>query len=115
MPVINPTIIETGGVLTPTELTMTASDTFTYVPGRGQMLILRNTTGGALTPTILGSTASAAIAVPGFGTVNASAGIAVGSIAAGAIRVIPLDSRSNFLAGVISITGGTGLLASLLS
>ncbi len=33
-----------------TETTMTASDTFTYVAGGNQYLVLRNASAGALTP-----------------------------------------------------------------
>ena len=115
MPVIAQTTIATGGVITPTETTLTSSDTFVYTPGRGQMLLLRNTTAGALSPTITGSAASAANVVAGFGSVSTASGLAVGSIAAGASRVVPLDSRSLFLSGTVTVTGGTGLLATVLT
>lgn len=98
-----------------TELTLGASDAFVYDPAAPKsLLVIRNPTAGALTLTITGSTASAAIAVPGYGTVSAAAGYSTGSIAAGAARVIPLDSISEYLAGVITMTGGAGLVASLL-
>jgi hypothetical protein len=113
------TIAETSGVvigvaaLTNTTLTGTA-DTFTYKPGQGQYLILRNTTGGALSPTITGS-ANVATGVNGAGVVNTASGYAVGSIAATTGSVmIPLDSIALFLKGTISITSGTGLVASLV-
>jgi hypothetical protein len=38
----------------------------------------------------------------------------VGSIAAGAARVIPLDSISQYLEGVDTITSGAGLVAAFL-
>ncbi len=97
--------------LTRTTLTGTA-DTFTYVAGA--LLILENPTGGALSPTITGASASSAIPVKGFGTVSAAGGYEVGSIAAGAARMIPLDSISEYLAGAISITNGTGLVAAIM-
>ncbi len=115
MPALNSTSIRAGGVVSTTENTLTASDTFTWnaqIPGA--ILILRNGTAGALSPVITGSLAGTAIPVNGFGTVSAAAGIAVGSIPAGQSRVIPLDSRREFLQGVITVTGGTGIVATLL-
>jgi formyltetrahydrofolate synthetase len=115
MAVIVATAMTGPGVRVLTETTMTASDTLAYDTGRpNSVLVLRNPTGGALSPTITGSLASAAIAVPGFGTVSAAAGLAVGSIAAGAARVIPLDSINLYLVGTVTITAGTGLVASFL-
>lgn len=112
------TIVETAGAvigvtpLTETTLTGTA-DTFTYKEGQGQLLVLRNPTAGALSPVINGS-ANVATGVPGLGSVNTTTGFAVGSIAAGAARVIPLDSIALYLKGTISIATGTGLVASLI-
>lgn len=116
MPQLNNTSLKAGGVITPTDNTLTASDTLVWdqnVPNA--VLVLRNPTGGALSPTITGSQASAAIPVSGFGNVSAAAGLAVGSIPAGATRVIPLDSRREFLQGTITITGGVGLIAHILT
>lgn len=114
MAALTSTSIRAGGVVSTTENTLTASDTFTWnaqIPGA--ILVLRNGTAGALSPVITGSLASAAIPVSGYGTVSA-ASLAVGSIPAGQSRVIPLDSRREFLQGVITITGGTGIVATLL-
>lgn len=115
MAVLNSTSLAGPGVRAVTELTLTASDTFTYDPGRPNgLLYLRNPTAGALSPTITGSTASAAILVSGYGNVSAAAGYPLGSIAAGGARVIPLDTIRLYLEGNITITGGTGLVASFL-
>lgn len=116
MATLTNTSLKAGGVITPTDNTLTASDTLVWdqnVPNA--VLVLRNPTVGALSPTITGSQASASVLVPGYGTVSAAAGLAVGSIAAGATRVIPLDSRREYLQGTITITGGTGLLAHILT
>ncbi|MGL4296697.1 MAG: hypothetical protein ACRCTG_13350 [Aestuariivirga sp.] len=114
MPALTSTSVRAGGVVSTTENTLTASDTFTWDQNTaGAILILRNGTGGALSPVITGSTASTAIPVAGFGTVSA-ASLAVGSIPAGQSRVIPLDTRREFLQGTITITGGTGITATLL-
>ena len=116
MALLNNTSLRPGGIITPVENTLTASDTITWDQNTpGAILVLRNPTAGALSPNITGSQASAAVPVPGFGTVSAAAGLAVGSIAAGATRIIPLDSRREFLQGTITITGGTGLIAHVLN
>ena len=115
MATLNNTSLKAGGVITPTENTLTASDTLVWDQNTpGAILVLRNPTGSALSPTITGANASAAIPVSGYGNVSAAAGIAVGSIAAGATRFIPLDSRREYLQGAITITGGTGLIATVL-
>ena len=114
MVAITPTSMTGPGVRVLNETTMTASDTLAYDPGSpNSVLVLRNPTAGALSPTITGSLANTAIIVSGYGTVSA-ASLAVGSIAAGAARVIPLDSIKEYLAGVVTITAGTGLVATFL-
>ena len=115
MAVLNPTSLAGPGVRAVTELTLTASDTFTYDPGRPNgLLYLRNPTAGPLSPIIRGATASDTILVSGYGNVSASAGYFTGSIAAGGARVIPLDTIRLYLEGAITISGGTGLVASFL-
>ena len=113
MATIAATSMQGAGKRSVTLTTMTASDTFTYKSGQGQILILRNTTAGALTPVIDGA-GSTTYPVQGIGSVDVSTGYAVGSIAAGAEVAIPLDTIRAYLTGVITITGGTGLSASLL-
>jgi hypothetical protein len=93
--------------------TMTSSDTLTFNAGRNALLVLDNTTAGALTVLIDGS-GGTTVPVAGIGSVDVSAGYSTGSIAAGAIVAIPLDSISAYLQGVIAITGGVGIKASLL-
>lgn len=115
MATIAQTSMITGGVITVIETTLGASDTFVYSQGNGQILTLRNPTAGALSPTITGSTASAAIPVSGYGTVSAAGGLAVGSIAAGTARAIPLDTVSAYLSGTITVASGVGLVASILT
>lgn len=115
MALLNNTSLKPGGIITPTDNTLTASDTISWdqnVPNA--ILVLRNATAGALSPTIVGSQASPAYPVEGVGPQNLSTGIAVGSIPAGQTRMIPLDSRKQFLQGTITITGGTGIIAHVL-
>lgn len=116
MALLNATSVKPGGVITSVENVLTASDTLVWDQNTaGAMLILRNGTGGALSPVITGSQASAAVPVPGYGPVSAAAGLAVGSIPAGQSRVIPLDSRREYLQGAITITAGAGITATLLT
>jgi hypothetical protein len=115
MATLNNTSIKAGGIIVPTENTLTASDVLIWDQNTpGAILVLRNLTGGALSPVITGSTANAALPVAGYGPVSA-ASLAVSSIAAGASRIIPLDSRREYLQGTITITGGTGLVATILT
>lgn len=112
MAVIARTNVAGTGRKTLTETTLTASDTFTY--GTGDQMILRNPTAGALSPTIDGD-AGTTVGVPGVGDVSVASGYAVGSIAAGAMVYINLDTISAYLQGTITITGGTGLVAAIIT
>lgn len=50
----------------------------------------------------------------GVGSLNLSTGFVTNEIASGACIAIPLNSISQYLAGVIAVTGGTGIKATLL-
>ena len=114
MALLTNTSLRPGGIITPVDNTLTASDTISWdqnVPNA--VLVLRNPTGGALSPSIAGSN-STTVPVTGVGSVSVNP-LAVGSIPAGQTRVIPLDSRREFLQGTITITGGTGIIAHVLA
>lgn len=116
MATINPTAMSGDTIVrTPVETTLTASDTLPFDASRQNgVLILRNGTAGALSPVITGNTAPSAYPVREAGTINLAAGLAVGSIPAGQSRVIPLDKMKAYLSGTVTITGGTGLVATFL-
>ncbi len=114
MPAVAATNFNANGVAAVTETTLNGSDTLTYTEGRSKYLILRNPTGGALSPTIDGAGATSEY-VPGLGTVTTSGGFAVGSIAAGAVKTINLETIKAYLKGVIAIANGTGLVAILVN
>ncbi len=105
----------TSGVFTIAKTTLSASDTLAYAAGTGQLMELTNSTGGALTATLVGAGASATYAVAGTAgtTINASAGKAI-QVAAGATVGILLDNLPAYLVGAVTVTGGTGLVASVL-
>ena len=96
-----------------TETTMTASDTFTYVPGGNQYLVLRNASAGALTPNFLGDGVGT-VSVKGAGELDISAGYTTASIGIGAVVVIRTSTIEKYLTGTIEITGGTDIEASIL-
>ncbi len=99
--------------LTFTTLTGTA-DTFTYNASRNPVLVIFNDTGSPVSPVIDGAGAPSALPVKGYGTVDLTSGYAVGSIADGAHKTIPLNSIDQFLKGAIAITSGTGLEVALM-
>lgn len=113
MAVIAATSLQGTGSRVVTETTLTGTDSFVYNADRKAILQFDNPTVGALSPIIDGD-GGTNVSVPGVGLVSVAGGYAVGSIAAGASVAIPLDSISAYLAGVIGITGGTGLVARLL-
>lgn len=114
MATITATNMQGTGQRAVTEVTLTgAADTFVYNASRSPVLVIRNATAGALSPVIDGN-GGTTVSVPGVGSVDVSGGYAVGSIAAGVVKAIPLDTVSAYLQGTIAITGGTGLVCSLL-
>lgn len=114
MATIAPTSMQGSGQRALTETTLTGTaDTFVFLTNSNPVLVLRNATGGALSPVIDGN-GGTTVVVGGIGPVDVSAGYAVGSIAAGAVKAIPLNTISAFLQGTIAITSGTGLVAALM-
>jgi hypothetical protein len=93
--------------------TLGASDTLAFDASKAPLLILNNVTGGGLTPNIDGDTGTT-VPVDGIGDVDVSSGLTLGSIGAGESVAIPLKSISGYLAGVVTVTGGTGIEAQLL-
>ena len=113
MATIVPTSVQGSGVRVVTRTTLTASDTFVYNDSAKAVLILDNVTGGALTVTIDGADGTT-VPVQGIGSVSVSAGYSTGAIAAAACVAVPLDSIDQYLKGVITVTGGTGIKATLI-
>lgn len=114
MPAITPTDMTGSASRAVTETTLDGStDSFVYRPGVNQTLVLRNATGGALTPTIDGDGGTTK-PVAGLGDVDVSAGYTTPSIGAGEVAAIPCDTIAGYLQGTIAITGGTGIIATLL-
>jgi hypothetical protein len=114
MTAITATDIRGPGWKALTPITLAGSDTLTYNSAKNPVLVLFNPTASPITPTIIGDEASAAVDVPGYGTVDASAGLSAGSIAADAHKCIALRDIFQYLTGAVTIENGTGLHAFLL-
>lgn len=113
MAVITATSIANAGASTLTVTTLGASDTFIFNPAKDPILILNNVTAGALTPNIDGA-GGTVVPVTGVGNVSVASGYTTPSIGAGAVVAIPLKSIKEYLRGTITVTGGTGIKASIL-
>lgn len=97
------------------EVTLTGSNTISgYVPGKGQILRLRNATAGSLTPLITGSLATSETNSDAQAVINYAAGWTCQAIPAGVVREIALDRISKYLKGVINIANATGIVATLI-
>ena len=115
MPAIVATSMAKGSPRAATRTTLGASgNTVPFVPGSGQVLIVHNPTAGALTPTIIGAGSTTAD-LEGAGTINFAAGLSLGLIAVQGQIAVPLDFIAQYLKGVVDITSGTGLVATLLN
>lgn len=113
MATIVSTSLQGSGVRTVNRTTLTASDTFTYNASGDAVLILDNVTAGPLTVTIDGADGTT-VPVAGIGSISVAAGYTTGVIAASACVAIPLNSIDQYLKGVIAVTGGTGIKATLI-
>lgn len=115
MPAITATNMQTAGDIALTVVTLDgATDTFTYNASANPVLVLDNVTAGALTPVIDGDGGTTVPVSGAPGGLNVSGGYTLSEIAAGDKVVLRLKSISAYLSGTISVTGGTGIEASLL-
>jgi len=112
MAAITITDVSGQGEVVVTETTLGASDTLAFASGQKMTLFLRNASGGALTPKIDGD-AGTVVAVDGVGDVDVSGGYTMASIANGAVAAIHLDTIEEYCRGVVTVTGGTGIVATV--
>lgn len=111
MAAITTQLITQDGSFAITMSTLTASDTITY--SANEYILFHNPTGGSLTAKVKGSSATTK-QVDGVGLVSLSAGVDV-TVAAGAYKVLNVNSRKEFMAGTaVTITGAAGLTAAVL-
>ncbi len=113
MAAITATDMTGSGSRAVTVITLSASDTITFNTDKKPVLILNNITIGALTPLIDGADGTTT-PCEGVGDVDISAGLTLSSIGVGNTVAIPLNSISAYLKGVITVTGGDGIEATLL-
>lgn len=92
--------------------TLGVSDTFSYASSV-EVMIIDNVTAGALTPNLDGAD-STTVPVSGYGAIDVSGGYDVPSIPPGEKAVIPLNTISAYLKGVVTVTGGDGAKVSII-
>ncbi len=97
---------------TVTVTTLDGADTLVFRSAIQQTLILDNATGGSLTVLIDGD-GSTTTTCPGVGDIDVSGGKSY-IVADGTTRHVSLGRISEYLKGVVNVTGGTGITASLL-
>ena len=100
------------GEVVVTETTLGASDTIAFAGKQKMTIIFRNASGGALTPKIDGDGGST-VFKEGVGNIDVSAGYTLASISNGAVAAIHLDTIEEYCRGVVTITGGTGIVATV--
>lgn len=108
----------TIGATVLTRTTLTASDTLAYVKGQSMELVLANNTAGALTATLIGSTAAATYVVPGTGGTLLSPAPSAGKpivVGANSTIEVSLDDLELYLQGSVTVTGGAGLIATVVT
>lgn len=107
----NATIDVTNGITLINTITLVGADSLTYTAARDQILYLYNPTGAALTANLDGSNGTN-ISVPNTGgdVFDVSIGKDV-LVASGETQAVRLKDVSAYLAGVVNVTGGVGLVA----
>ena len=112
MAAITGTNANVNGSFTVTTTALTASDTLVYDITKNPLLVLENTTGSLVTISINGST-NTSVAPDGYGsTISTTSGKTI-AVAANATVAVKLNSIRAFLNGNVTVTGGTGVTASL--
>ena len=103
-----------NGAVNLTRTALTASDTLSYVQGSGQVLHLYNTTAAIVTVTLVG-TAPTTLSPDGYGGTLSTAGGKAVAVPANGWTVLELDDIWAFLtgSGTVTVTNGTGVVASL--
>lgn len=108
----------TVGATLLTRTTLSASDTLAYVKGQGMAMVLANNTAGSLTATLVGSTAAESYTVPGTGGALLSPAPSAGkpiAVPANSTVEVSLDDLDLYLQGAITVTGGAGLIATVVA
>lgn len=102
------------GVVPVVKTVLGASDTLVYTLGQIQTLVLENDTGASLTVVIDGDGATSFVPGGTGAPIDLSAGFSV-TIPDGATRAVTLKNIQRFLSGVITVTGGAGATAYVIS
>lgn len=101
------------GAFTPTKTILSASDVLTFVTGANQELIMYNITASAVPVTFAGA-GSTTVTVTGAGALTASVASLVVTVPANGFQVVRLDTIPAYLKGVVTVTGGVGVIATVI-
>jgi hypothetical protein len=114
MTIIATTTKSTVGAFAVPKTVLTGNDTFTYNSATSQELILYNITAAAVVVTLTGA-AGTPVVVPlsGGSTFSVSGGIAI-TVPANNFEVVVLPTVDVFLKGVITVSGGVGVVAAII-
>ena len=103
----------TAGVFSATPQTLTSADVLVYEKNKLQLLVLNNVTAGSLTVNIDGADGTT-VSAPGIGSVSVAGGLSI-VLAAGEVKAVVLTTIRSYLQGVVAITGGTGIKATIFN
>ena len=114
MPVITPTQRKTNGHQKLEKTILDGTDNLIFNANKDQVLVLENSTASPVSVLVVGSNASATYIPKGYGDpIDLTGGYHI-EITANETQSLYLPSISQWLMGDVSITGGSGLIASLL-
>lgn len=102
------------GSFNPTKTILGAADVITFVANANQELIMYNITASPVVVTIDGA-GGTTVTVPGTGgtTLSVASGYAI-TVPANGFTVVRLDTIDAYCAGVVALTGGTGVIACII-
>jgi hypothetical protein len=102
------------GVFAAPKVSLTGTDTLTFVGTLDQELILYNITASPVVVTIDGA-GGTTVVIPGTGGVTASvaSGLAV-TVPANDFQIVRLQNVSAYLQGAVAVTGGVGVVAAII-
>ena len=116
MATLSNTSLQVAGPFNPTKTILGASDVITFTSSTNQMLLMYNITASPVVVTLDGASGTTvSLASLGLGSTTASvaSGLAI-TVPADGFTVVRLDTVSAYCNGVVALTGGTGIIASII-
>lgn len=91
--------------------TITSTVALAYRRGANQVLVIDNKSASPISPRLTGRSAPSDLDVSGVGDIDLSGGLSLGTIAAGAVAAVPLDSVYRWLDGQVELSSAVGAVA----